>query len=731
VTRRDVFETDELTGEDRWPGMLPARQVTSGQVAPFFASGALNWQNAAQGQPAGAGYTPEQIALLGSPVMHPEMPRIPFPEAGRWLVHIVPTAFGTAVSACALWANAEPGHALVTAIPTTLGVVAGLGTVAAVVVGNQPAATEVDNRDHTGTKLLAGGTVALLSVAEMIGTGVSGLGLLGALGCIGGVNAFWVGFLHRRRGANQELVARLAEAGANQLPMAPPPHPGVYVEQIDTEPARAIGNPFKATFLESMDALGFPGTMCGEPKAVTENCWKIRGALPKGRYSSPERLVGLADVLASNMDVRRCEIEALGGNNFEATFFTGPDILGRGYVYPWDATTISSLSEPMVIGVDEAGRPLEIVFDDHILISGKTGGGKSKLVQGLLATTLGARDAVRIGIDCKPGAVELGVFEDAMHMLARTPLDAVRAHHGLKALIEARGQILEEYGADTWDPSDPRFGPEIIVASDERAVILREFPDAGPLIEHNMQMGRFVKVKFMDATQTPSGSVYGKKTDARHQYGIRIGFYNESTVNTMVFGGRAASEGWRLERLQNAPGKMLVRCYGHDVPRPYKSLLAQRSDIEDKVEKFRGRYPQLDKRSAQAFADGMAEFDAAMEGDGDGGPQPPRPRGRAQDSVDAAQEFWGRSGLHLVPRYPDGSAMPEQRKALWDAISNFADGFTYRDVVALDLPGYKRRSSIQDPLDQWRARGWVQEIDRRGNATVFKLVATTQLRKEA
>jgi len=731
MTRRNEIDIEE-TDEDRWPGMLPARQVTAPSAAILQGNGGLNWPNVQQGSYSGHVITPEQIALLAGGVMHKEMPRIPFPEQGRWLVHVVPTAFGLAVDACAVTANGEPSHALFTAIPVGLGIVSGLGTVAAAVIGNQPTDSDDDRRDNSGTRLLAGGAVALLSVGAMTGAGVSGLGGLGALGCLGGLNAAWVGFINWRRNRNQQLLMTLTEHATSQPIMTPPyPGPGVYVEQIETPEVRA-GNPFEATFLAAMDAMGFPGTVAGSPKAITENAWKIRGGLPKGRNSSPERLVGMADVLASNMDVRRAEIEALGGSNFEATFFDGPDILGRGYVYPWDATSITSLSEPMEIGVDEAGRPLEIVFDDHILISGKTGGGKSKLVQAIVARTLGAQDVVRIGIDCKPGAVELGLFEESMHMLARNSLDAVRSHHGLKALIEERGLILQENGTDTWDPSDPRFGPEIVVASDERAVVLRDFPDAGPLIEHNMQMGRFVKVKFLDATQTPSGSVYGKKTDARHQYGIRIGFYNESTVNQMVFGGKASSDGWRLEKLQNAPGKMLVRAYGHNVPRPYKSLLAQRSEIEELVEKFRGQYPKLDERSAQAFADGIAAFDASIEGD-DGSTPPDRPRGRAKDSVDAAQEYWGRPNLHLVQRYPDKTPMPENRRVLWDAISQFADGFTYRDIVALNLPGYAGgRSSIQTPLDQWRARGWVEEIGRQGNTTVFRLVgAGRQMRKDA
>lgn len=681
-----------------------SHQVTSPQAA-FPGYSAPAWANTPfSAPPTGLGHLP----LAAAAVMAPELPRVPFPEQGRWLMHLTPLAGAGLIDVFGFWANSEPNHAWLAALPGCVGTVGLLGAVLATIAGSAPSSSREDVRDHSATRMVAGGGVAFLSLAAMMGTGVSGTGCVGAVATVAGAYVAWANWIGHRRTGNQNVVIALAAAAAAQpMAFAPQPPPGQVM-------LPGPSNPYEARVLSGLEAMGYAGASAGPPQAIGQDAWKIRVALPQGRNVSPDKIVAQAETLASNMQARRVEVEGQGGNQIIVTAFDGPDTLGRDFTYPWDGNVVESLADAIVIAVDEAGRELEIHINDHLLISGKTGGGKSKLVRLILARTLGARDTVRMGIDCKPGAVELGMFESSMHFLAKNSLDALRGHHGLKALIAERGKIIEEHGADTWDTA---WGPMILFASDERAVITRDYPDAGALIEENMQMGRFVGVRFLDATQTPSGSVYGKKTDARHQYGIRIGFYNESTVNTMVFGGKASSDGWRLEKLENAPGKMLIRDYGHNTPRPYKSLWAERAEIMELLDRYDGEWEPLDARSAGAFAAGMEAFDEQEDS------APPPPGGRRSrpgaDAVEVAQEFHY-SRPYLVRKFPDGSAMNAARAVLWDAIGEFKNGFTYRDVAALNLPGYGGgRPSIQTPLDMWRARGWVTELDRRGNTNVF------------
>ena len=687
---------------------LPAPHQVTSAPAVLTPAQAAGWSN-----PLNTGWqTPQQpmaghLPLSVAGVLAPEFARVPIPDQGRWLVHAIPLVGSVLIDWAGFWANSEPDHALIAALPASLGTLGVLGAIVAAVATALPSRSATEIRDSSATRMVAGGGVASLSLSAMMGAGVSGTGCVGALTTVAGAYIGWAGWIGYRRKGNQQVLIEFARAAAAQpFVFAPQPPPGQVM-------LPGPSNPYEARVLSGLEAMGYAGATAGPPHAIGQDAWKIRVALPQGRNVSPEKIVSQAETLASNMQARRVEVEGQGGNQIIVTAYDGPDTLGRDYTYPWDGKIVESLGTAIAIAIDEAGRKLEIVINDHLLISGKTGGGKSKLVRLILARTLGARDVVRMGIDCKPGAVELGMFEPSMHFLAKSSLDALRSHHGLKALIAERGNILEEHGADTWDTA---WGPMILFASDERAVITRDYPDAGTLIEENMQMGRFVGVIFLDATQTPSGSVYGKKTDARHQYGIRIGFYNESTVNTMVFGGKASSDGWRLEKLENAPGKMLIRSYGNNVPRPYKSLWAERAEIMKLIDRYDGEWQPLDARSAGAFATGMEAFD---EQENDAPPPSGGRRTKTTDPIETAQEFHY-SRPYLVRKFPDGSAMTEARAVLWDAIGQFKDGFTYRDVAALGLPGYGGgRPSIQGPLDIWRDRGWVTELDRRGNTNVF------------
>jgi hypothetical protein len=718
VTQTGITDMPESAFSGRNDALPMQRPVTSTQPAYAGNSGAT-WQNGPfthQPQPVG------HVPLSAAGVMSPEFARVPIPDQGRWLVHVIPLLGAVAIDWSGFWSNAEPDHAGIAALLAVLGSAGILSAIVAAVATVLPSKSATEIRDSTATRMVAGGGVGLLSLSAMMGTGVSGTGCIGALTTVAGAYIGWAGWIGHRRKGNQNVVIEIARAAAAAQSQT-------YAPQPPPEQAYLPGpsNPYEARVLSALEAMGYAGASAGAPKAIGDDAWKIRVALPKGRNNSPDKLITQAEVLASNMESRRVEVETHGSNIVDITAFDGPDTLGKEYRYPWDGTVLESLNDPMAIAIDDAGRILEIVFNDHLLISGKTGGGKSKLVRLILARTLGARDVVRFGIDCKPGAVELGMFEAAMHMLAKNSLDGVRMHHGLKAMIAERGLILEENGDDEWRTE---YGPLFVVASDERAVITRDFPDCALLIEENMQMMRFVGGKTADATQTPSGGVYGKKTDARHQYGIRIGFYNESTVNTMVFGGKASTEGWRLEKLENAPGKMLMRSYGNNVPRPYKSLWAERAEILELIEKYADGFEPLDARSAAAFAAGMEAFDMQEEENA----TPPSGGGRrkrSDDPIETAQAYYTKP--YLVRKYPDGSTMSEARALLWDALAEFPDGFMYRDIAARDLDGYGSRSAVQGPLDIWRAKGWVTELRKDGNAVVFVRCAhdDDQRRKEA
>lgn len=78
--------------------------------------------------------------------------------------------------------------------------------------------------------------------------------------------------------------------------------------------------------------------------------------------------------------------------------------------------------------------------------------------------------------------------------------------------------------------------------------------------------------------------------------------------------------------------------------------------------------------------------------------------------------------LRSVPCFPDGSRIPDNRLPLWQALDRAAgQGMTINDLVALALPGYNARTSVDGPLQQWRRMGWVVDIGRDGRAQLFAL----------
>lgn len=78
--------------------------------------------------------------------------------------------------------------------------------------------------------------------------------------------------------------------------------------------------------------------------------------------------------------------------------------------------------------------------------------------------------------------------------------------------------------------------------------------------------------------------------------------------------------------------------------------------------------------------------------------------------------------LRIVPTFPDGSRIPDHRVPLWQAMDKAGpDGFTINDLVALGMPGYQARTSVDGPLQQWRRSGWLVELGKRDRAQLFAL----------
>jgi hypothetical protein len=361
---------------------------------------------------------------------------------------------------------------------------------------------------------------------------------------------------------------------------------------------------------------------------------------------------------------------------------------------------------------------VELLYN-HVLIGGASDNGKSSLQSVLLAYVAACQDAEAVLIDLKPGAVELGPWAPCALSLADSPAKALHTLQWLWEEVERRGALMKEWGrklgkpVKKWIPGE--HGPAIFVFIDELAELMRQLPNAAKLLESLLQVARFTGITLVCATQSPSNRVFGGNTDGRQQYQVRIGLgAKESTTANLIFGPGAYGDGWCLDELEG-PGYFLRWDRQNQVPIVSRAFYM----TDDEIGAASHRYA----RDAEGQEEAREHPQDDHEPDDD--PTPPRP----PTPPSGGGPGGGRPVvLRAVPTFPDGSPIADERHlALWRAVEAAGhDGITIDGLVALGLPEFNARSSVNGPLSQWRNRGWVEEATKQGRAMAFRLAPRKQ-----
>lgn len=434
--------------------------------------------------------------------------------------------------------------------------------------------------------------------------------------------------------------------------------------------------------------------------------WRAVIVLPPGRDTAPQKVIARRDQLATNLGLPGKLRLAKGERDNElVAYLYESDPLASPISWPGPSTR--TCTEPAALGVDAFGQPVLIpLLYNHTLIGGATDNGKSGVQSVLIAYAVACEDAEALLIDMKPGAVEFGPWRDAALALADTPSRAMQLLKMVWAEVERRGALLSELGEKKWIPG--KHGPAWFVFIDELAELMRRVPAAAKLIESLLQVARYTGVTLVCATQSPSNRVFGGSTDGRQQYQVRIGLgAKESTTSNLIFGPGAYGDGWCLDELDLA-GKFLRWDREHQVPVDARAYWM----TEDDVAATNHRYA---REEGETEAREHPEHSPDPEDD----PTPPRP-----PTPPSGGPGGGRPLLRAVPTFPDGSEIADERHAaLWQAVERAgARGITVDDLVALDLPQFAARSSVNGPLGQWRRKGWIEEAGKQGRAMAFRTV---------
>ncbi|GAA2439516.1 FtsK/SpoIIIE domain-containing protein [Streptomyces glaucus] len=459
-------------------------------------------------------------------------------------------------------------------------------------------------------------------------------------------------------------------------------------------------------------ALGVPAVDVSRI-VFTDTGWWATVTLPPGKNTSAQAVIAKRQQLQANLNLpgRLRLTEGAQANQLIVRLQTTDPLAGPGI--PWPGVRVSSIEQPIPVGIYPDGTEILIdLVDGHVLIAGGTNKGKSGAVNVLAANLVACDDVALAGIDMKPGALELGPWQQNMVALADDPDTARQVLIWLKGEMTRRGKYL----ATLRGPKGERVkkwtrehGKYIVLIIDELAELLRQAPDVAAELMTLMQVSRAMGIRIIAATQSPSEQAFGGKgTDTRQQFGTRIGLpVNEPTPINMIMGTGAYGQGWRLDEL-DLPGKTMVSSERYTEPREGRCYWIDEEQI---------LATSLEHAPAGDDEGGEARPHPQPEPDPDPDPEPPTPPSGGPGGGGGE-----RPRLRAVPTFPDGSRIPENRQPLWEALQQAGpQGLTKPEAVRRGICNH--HTSIAPWLAQWITAGWVQEDGKRDRAVVYVLTA--------
>jgi S-DNA-T family DNA segregation ATPase FtsK/SpoIIIE len=290
---------------------------------------------------------------------------------------------------------------------------------------------------------------------------------------------------------------------------------------------------------------------------------------------------------------------------------------------PWAGPQAGSIRRPLQPGVWETGDPVAVCLaNQHTLLVGATGSGKSMLVNVVVGELVAAADVVCWGVDFKGGA-ELGPWRACLGRVATTPTDTEQLLQAAVAVLDARMGELGRLGRRELAPSPAT--PALVVVIDEHAeLVARCGRPALEAIDSIAKRGRAASVTLILANQRATMDLLGSEI-LRANLRVRFCLGVEDPGEVSLALGLGGKKDWPPELL-DAPGKFYLRArsQGLNSPRPARGYLATTAQVH-RLAAHHAHTPRLDPVSAQA----AAHHPAAPSGPGGTPPPPPTGGGHA------------------------------------------------------------------------------------------------------
>lgn len=284
---------------------------------------------------------------------------------------------------------------------------------------------------------------------------------------------------------------------------------------------------------------------------------------------------------------------------------------------PWPGPSITSITQPVDIGVSESGQPVRVLLlRRNVLVGGTTGSGKSGVLNVIIAALAACSDVVLWGVDMK-GGMELQPWAACFERLAFTPDQANQLFRDAVEKVNERAARMATEGKRLWEPSPD--DPALVIIADEYAELTEESHECADSVARR---GRAVAVNLLAATQRPTQEAMGSNTAVRSQMDVRICLrVRERRDVDLILGQGSFNSGWHAHQLAK-PGEFLVSDPEHTAPERNRAYLitdgvvashaAQCAEGRPRLAASQPGTPQTAPRSPQTAPEGPPRGDGSL-----------------------------------------------------------------------------------------------------------------------
>lgn len=236
----------------------------------------------------------------------------------------------------------------------------------------------------------------------------------------------------------------------------------------------------------------------------------------------------------------------------------------------WPGPSISTINDPMELGLFEDGSPVLISFlRRHALVGGVSGSGKSGGINAIIGNLSACADVVLWGIDLKKG-MELMPWASCFDRIATTAREAECVLADAMRILDRKAETLAARGERVSEPTPDN--PALVVIIDEYAELAEESQAAVAASDSIARRGRAAATQLIVATQRPSQSAMGRSS-VRSQMDVRLSFrVREKRDGDLILGQGMHKAGWHADQLDE-PGKFFVSAPEHHFPRRARAYL--------------------------------------------------------------------------------------------------------------------------------------------------------------